>query len=142
MTTFIPHHLVRSLVGGLAAAALTAGVGAQTPNFVSRNAADVPTVKGSPFSGQANITIKMTQYDGTRIERKLDGKYYRDSEGRVRREQLIVGLGLATPNTDSQKIVTIVDAIAGYVYTIVRSQREVQRVPMGPVSPPVAGAQR
>jgi hypothetical protein len=113
--------------------------GSGTPNFVSRQAADVPTVKGAPFSGQANITIRMTQFDGQRMERKLDGKYYRDSEGRVRREQLIVGLSLTTPRKDSDNIVTIVDPVAGFIYTILGSQREVQRVPIGKVPPNVGG---
>jgi hypothetical protein len=130
MTRF-SHRTIRPFAMVFAAAALTASTGAQTPNFVSRDAADVPTVKGAPFSGQANITIRMKQFDGTPLERKLDGKYYRDSDGRVRREQLIVGLGMTTPRKDSDNIVTIVDPVAGFVYTILGSQREVQRVPIG-----------
>lgn len=139
MTTFIQQRAVRSFAMVFATAVFTAGAGAQTPNFVSRNAADVPTVKGAPFSGQANITIRMKQFDGARMERKLDGKYYRDSDGRVRREQLIVGLGAATPRKDSQNIVTIVDPVAGFIYTIIGSERAVQRVPIGKAPPAVGG---
>jgi hypothetical protein len=139
MTTFIHHRLVRSFVTVFATAVFTAGAGAQTPRFLGRSSADVPTVKGAPFSGQANITIRMKQYDGARMERKLDGKYYRDSEGRVRREQLIVGLGIAAPHKDSERIVIIVDPVAGFIYTVIGGQREVQRVPIDKAPPAIGG---
>ena len=104
MTTFIHRRMMQALTGVMAATALTAGAGAQTPNFVGRDAADVPTIKGAPFSGDAVITLKLAQYDGTKIERNVTGRYYRDSEGRVRREQVIIGLGLMTPTGDSQRL--------------------------------------
>ena len=132
----IHRRIMQALTGVAAATVLTAGVGAQTANFVSRDAADVPTIKGAPFSGDAVITLKLSQYDGTKIERSVTGKYYRDSEGRVRREQLVVGLGQMMPNKDSQGIVTIVDPVAGFVYTIVGGQREVQRLPIVKVAVP------
>ena len=136
MTTLIRHRMMQALTGVMAATVLTAGAGAQTPNFVSRDAADVPTIKGAPFSGDSVITLKLSQYDGTKIERKVSGKYYRDSEGRVRREQVIVGLGLMTPTGDGQRIVNIVDPVAGFVYTMIGDQREAQRLPIVKVATP------
>jgi hypothetical protein len=77
-------------------------VDAQKPDYLAGEVA--PAIRGVPFSG--------------------------DSMGRVRREQNIVGLSALNPTTDSQSLVTIVDPVAGYVYTMVGSKPEVQRTPL------------
>ena len=101
---------------------------AQVPQFLGNEASATPTVKGAPFSGEGVVTLKLTLYDGTKIERTVPAKYYRDSQGRVRREQTIMGLAPLTPTGDLQSVVTIVDPVGGYVYTILGKKREVQRV--------------
>lgn len=103
---------------------------AQTPDFLRNEVVAAPTIKGAPFSGEGVVTLKLTLYDGTKIERTVPAKYYRDSQGRVRREQTIMGLAPLTPGGDLQSVVTIVDPVAGYVYTIVGRKREVQRMPL------------
>ena len=103
--------------------------GAQTRDFLRNEVISTPTIKGAPFSGEGVVTLKLTLYDGTKIERTVPAKYYRDGQGRVRREQTIMGLAPLTPGGDLESVVTIVDPVAGYVYTIIGRKREVQRVP-------------
>jgi hypothetical protein len=97
--------------------------------------AEVPVVRGLPFSATGTVTTRMVLLDGTRIEQHTPAKYFRDSMGRVRREQNIVGLTSLNPAGDSQYLVTILDPVAGYVYTIVGNKKEVQRTPLFEVKP-------
>jgi hypothetical protein len=46
----------------------------------------------APFSADAVTTVTQTLGDGTRIEQRTTTKLYRDSTGRVRREQTVIGL--------------------------------------------------
>jgi hypothetical protein len=126
---FLSHRLAASVIA-LSVLATGGVASAQTADFLRNEVAAAQTVKGVPFSGEGVITLKLTLYDGTKIERTVPAKYYRDSQGRVRREQTIMGLAPLTPGGDLQSVVTIVDPVAGYVYTIVGRKREVQRVPL------------
>jgi hypothetical protein len=49
-------------------------------------------VLDAPFSADATTMVRHTLGDGTRIERIARARYYRDSLGRVRVEQTIIGL--------------------------------------------------
>ena len=102
-------------------------VSAQKPDYLAEVA---PVIRGLPFSADGTVVMKLTLFDGTKIEQQMPARYYRDSMGRVRREQNIVGLSALNPATDSQSMVTIVDPVAGYVYTMVGSKPEVQRTPL------------
>jgi hypothetical protein len=119
---------LRTVGAGLTLALLSAPlhVRAQKPDYLAEVA---PVVRGLPFSADGLVVMKLTLFDGTRIEQQMPAKYYRDSMGRVRREQSIVGLSALNPVTDTQFMVTIVDPVAGYVYTIVGKKPEVQRTP-------------
>lgn len=101
---------------------------AQTPDFLRNEVVAAPTVKGAPFSGEGVVSLKLTLFDGTKIERTVPAKYYRDSQGRVRREQTITGLAPLMLSGDLERVVTIVDPVAGYVYTMIGNKREVQRI--------------
>ncbi len=109
-------------------AAAAAPAVAQTPDFLTGQAADEPIVRGAPYSGEGRVTIKATLGDGTRIERSVTAKYYRDSAGRIRREQNIIGLEALDPSSDALGIVTIIDPVAGSIYTIIAGSHEVQRI--------------
>src|SRR5688500_15142496 len=65
---------------------------AQTIEFLTGDAAMGPIVRGVPYSGDGETSLAQTLGDGTRIERKTKSKFYRDTAGRVRREQTIIGL--------------------------------------------------
>ena len=75
-------------------------------------------VRGAPFSGEGITTVSQTLGDGTRIERRVTAKVYRDSEGRIRREQTVLGLDALKPAAEGQPIVTITDPVAGLTYLL------------------------
>jgi len=89
------------------------GVGG-TVDFLAVDAQIGPIVRGAPYSGEGVTTLMQTLADGTRIERIVRARLYRDGEGRTRREQTILGLG---PLGESQTV-TIVDPVAGVMYTL------------------------
>ncbi len=89
-----------------------------------------PVVKGLPYSGEGITTVKLTMFDGTKMERTVIAKLYRDSAGRVRREQAVVGLEALDPNNDFRAIVQIVDPVADMFYTLNPGARTADRLPL------------
>ena len=89
-----------------------------------------PVVTNAPFSAEAVTTVTQVLADGTRIEQKTTAKFYRDSAGRVRREQTILGLGALDPSAASRTTITIDpdpgDALA---YTLDPATRTARQVP-------------
>ena len=51
----------------------------------------------------------------------------RDSEGRVRREQTVLGLGALDPSADAQPMITISDPVAGVAYVLEPNTRTARR---------------
>src|SRR6185295_15956034 len=85
-------------------AAVAADAGAQTNEwFLSGQAVGGPPVTGAPYSGEGTTTVKLILYDGTHIERNVTARFYRDSAGRIRREQTLLGLQDLNPSNDSEK---------------------------------------
>lgn len=91
--------------------------------FVAAEAGMGPIVRGAPYSGEGVTTMTQTLADGTRIERTVRARFYRDGEGRTRREQTILGLG---PLGESQTV-TIVDPVAGVMYGLNPAAHEGRR---------------
>src|SRR5687767_12330506 len=103
-----------------------------------------PVVKGLPYSGEGLTTVKLTMFDGTKMERTVTAKLYRDSAGRLRREQAVVGLEALDPNrdfraivrealdpnSDFRTIVHIVDPVADVFYTLNPATRTADRLPL------------
>ena len=112
MTRFMRLALV-----GVMGLLLTSGVAAQEP-----------IVKGAPYSGEGITTVKLTMFDGTRMERTVTAKFYRDSQGRVRREQTVLGLEALDPARDVRATVTIVDPVADAIYTLVPGSKTAMRI--------------
>jgi hypothetical protein len=73
-------------------------------------------VTKAPFSADTVTETTQTLSDGNRIRPTGTGRIYRDSEGRVRNEQTLVGLGALTPNAAPQQVVFINDPVAGLNY--------------------------
>jgi hypothetical protein len=98
-----------------------------------------PVVKNAPYSGDAVTSVTQTLGDGTRIEQNTTAKFYRDSAGRVRREQTIIGLSaLSTPfrtrqgvgTGDAQTMITIdPDPDDGLAFQLDVASRTARRVP-------------
>ena len=87
-----------------------------------------PVVKGAPYSGEGITTVKLTMYDGTKIERTVTARFFRDSQGRVRREQTVLGLEALDPATDVRAAVTIIDPVADAIYTLIPGSKTAMRV--------------
>jgi hypothetical protein len=88
--------------------------GAPAPRFdwTATDPSSGAVVTGAPFSADATTTVTQTLGDGTRIEQQTTAKFYRDSSGRFRREQTILGLDALNPAAQSQTIITI-DTVPG-----------------------------
>jgi hypothetical protein len=99
-----------------------------------------PIVKGAPYSGEGITTVKLTMYDGTKMERTVTAKFFRDSQGRVRREQTVLGLEVLDPDKDVRAIVTIIDPVGDAIYTLIPGSKTVTRLSMSTIrnapSPP------
>ena len=134
--------LKRIAVSAVVGASLTTGVFAQAKpgikiDLVTRSGqktlADVgvfePVVKGLPYSGEGITTVKLTMFDGTKMERTVTAKLYRDSAGRLRREQTVVGLEALDPNSVFA-VVHIVDPVADVFYTLNPGTRTADRLPL------------
>ena len=95
-------------------------VSPQTLDFLSLDAATSSVVTGQPYSAEGITKLTQTLADGTRIEREVRSKFYRDSAGRVRREQSILGLDslLGPLSSTPQMATTIFDPVAGTVSSI------------------------
>jgi hypothetical protein len=91
---------------------------AQTTDFLGKEAALGPIVRGAPYSADAVTTLTHTLGDGTRIERTMAAKLYRDSAGRIRREQTVLGLASLSPSSDAEVLITIVDPVAGMTHVL------------------------
>jgi hypothetical protein len=102
----------------------------QTLDFMSLDAAMSTIVSGQPYSAEGVTKITQTLADGTRIEREVRSKFYRDSAGRVRREQQILGLDslLSGLNTEPPTAITIIDPVAGVVYSLDPGRKEGRRL--------------
>ena len=89
-----------------------------------------PVVTNAPFSAEAVTTVTQVLADGTRIEQKTTAKFYRDSAGRVRREQMILGLAALDPTASSRTTITI-DPDPGdtWAYTLDSASRTARQVP-------------
>jgi len=67
------------------------------------------TVKGAPYSAEIVTETNQTLADGNRIARRTTGRVYRDSEGRIRREE---------DRQNGTVAVSIVDGVAGVSYRL------------------------
>jgi hypothetical protein len=115
--TSIERRCRAFLLAGLVAA-IARPAGAQTLDALTGETPGGPVVTGAPYSGTGVTTVKLVLFDGTRIERSVTAKFYRDSAGRIRREQTIMGLEALTPVSDSEKVIMIIDPVAGVFYSL------------------------
>jgi hypothetical protein len=119
---------------GASVAAQTATPG-QTPGagkkFFFFNVEDgEASIKGAPYSGEATTRVKLTMFDGTHLDQVVTAKVYRDSAGRTRREQAVIGLDALDPNPSINSVVQIVDPVARVMYTLNPGSRTALRRPI------------
>ena len=89
----------------------------------------VPNV---PFSADAVTTVTQTLGDGTKIEQQTRAKWYRDSTGRVRREQTVIGIDRLSPQNQPQTTITFDTVPADPTpYVLNPAMRTARRTPRG-----------
>jgi hypothetical protein len=79
-------------------------------------------VTGAPYSAQAITEITQTLPDGNRIVRKVTASVYRDSAGRVRRDQVLAAVGSWMP--DAQPKTAIIDDPVAHFHYILNPDRQ------------------
>jgi len=101
-----------------------------TMNFMAGEVPLGPIVKSAPFCADGSTTSSQTLGDGTKISRTANARICRDSEGRIYRQQTILGLGALAPSGETPTITTILDPVAGVQYVLVASKKEASKSPM------------
>lgn len=93
---------------------------------------DDRVIANTPFSADATTTVTQTLGDGTKLEQRTTAKLYRDSTGRVRREQTVIGLDRLNPAATPQTTITF-DSVPGdpAPYTLNVTARTARRGPRG-----------
>ena len=90
----------------------------------------VTSVPNAPFSADAETEFTQVLGDGNRIERRYSSMFARDRQGRTRREEEIALVGPLAVDGPSPRLVTILDPVAGFWYTLDERQRIAFRNPM------------
>jgi hypothetical protein len=85
----------------------------------------ISVVKGSPYSADVVSESVQSLADGNRIVHKSASSFYRDSEGRTRRE-----LTTEIPGQEPLKMVLIDDPVAGVHYSINLKEKTAHKVAM------------
>ena len=80
-------------------------------------AADAHVVKGKPYSANTSTETVQTMLDGNRIVHRTESKFYRDSEGRTRREETFGNVDPEHPTPHETKIF-IDDPVKGTSYIL------------------------
>ena len=70
-------------------------------------------VKNAPYSAERITETTRTLADGTRIDRETTSRFYRDSDGRTRREQTLDMIGPWSSASEAPTTIIINDPVAG-----------------------------
>jgi hypothetical protein len=124
--------MVRILVASLLAAAVGApaqpGRGVPPWRFVGAEPGrSGPVVKGAPFSADITTETTMVLQDGNHIHQVTKLRYYRDGDGRTRREQPLNSLGALASNTNLPPVIFISDPVAGVNYALSPTSKTASR---------------
>lgn len=106
---------------------------------------DRKTVKNAPYSAQAVTETVQTLGDGNRIVRKNTANVYRDSEGRLRRDQTLTSIGPWAAAGEPQQTSFITDPVTRTHYVLDPRSRTARKMllpePPPPQPPPTAPTQ-
>ena len=80
-------------------------------------AADAQVVKGKPYSADTSTETVQTLADGNRIVRRTVSKFYRDSDGRTRREQTFGNVDPEHPSPHEVKVF-VDDPVSGTAFVM------------------------
>jgi hypothetical protein len=90
---------------------------------------DNKVVKGAPYSATVLIETVQTLANGAKLTHKKTDVIYRDSEGRVRREQTFDRVGPFPVDGEPRQIVFINDAVQGVRIVLDPSQKTARKAP-------------
>lgn len=90
-------------------------------------AGPMATVAGAPYSAVAVTERVQILADGNRIDQTTSGSVARDSQGRVRREETLPGLG--ANNADGPRLVFIDDPVAGVHWNLDAQTKTALKMP-------------
>ena len=85
-------------------------------------------IKNAPYSADGITEITRILADGTKISRKTTSKFYRDSEGRTRREQTLGSIGPWSPEGWPPATITINDPVKGEMYILNSKDRTARKL--------------
>jgi hypothetical protein len=77
-----------------------------------------PVVKNAPFSADVTTETTVMLADGNHIRQSSSLRFYRDGEGRTRREQSLNSVGGLASNANLPPVVFINDPVAGVSYAL------------------------
>jgi hypothetical protein len=86
-------------------------------------------VKSAPYSADVVTETSQTLADGNHVRQTSNAKVYRDSEGRVRTEQSLGGLGALGVNSIQRQVVFINDPVAGVNYALNVQDKTASKTP-------------
>jgi hypothetical protein len=110
---------------------------AQTPSLPGGIDQPGPVVTGAPYAADSVITVSLTSF-GAPVEQRVVARVYRDSAGRVRREQTVTGQEKPA-SSDPDLVVTILDPVAGVLISLNPGSRTAHRIPLGDRQAAAAG---
>ena len=84
-------------------------------------------VKNAPFTADILTETAQALADGNRIRQSNTVRFYRDSEGRTRREQSLRNLNGLAPNSSLPQMAFITDPVAGANYALDLDKRTVTK---------------
>lgn len=94
-------------------------------------AADAEIVKGKPYSADTSTETVQTLSDGNRIVHRTVSKFYRDNEGRTRREETFGNIDPAHPAPHEVKVF-IDDPVAETAYVLDPGSKTAEKVRRSP----------
>jgi hypothetical protein len=86
-------------------------------------------VKSAPYSADVVTETSQTLADGNHVRQTSTARVYRDSEGRVRTEQSLGGLGALGVNSSQRQVVFINDPVAGVNYALNVEDKTASKTP-------------
>jgi hypothetical protein len=101
-------------------------------------------VQGAPFSAVGTSQTTQTLSDGSHINRTITVTLYRDSQGRMRREVTLTGIGPLQTSGQPRKFILISDPVGGVNYLLNPDKKVAHKMPLGQrgKGPGAAGGQR
>lgn len=98
-------------------------------SFMAGEPVSTKVVKGAPYSAEAIIESTQTLSDGNRIVHRQRVHFYRDSEGRTRREETLTAIDPLAAQGTPATIVTIQDPKSGVAYVLDPQNKTAQKIP-------------